>query len=133
MKKSIVLLFLVEILFSCSNIEEETSVTPPLLVGTWKLKEILFDPGDGSGTFQSVNSNKTLIFDTTGNVTSNGLICDMSIGTSANSIGTYSEANSTINSTNCTNLTLNYELNADTLIIIYPYIEPCKAKYIKVQ
>jgi hypothetical protein len=93
----------------------------------------LFDPGDGSGTFQSVNSNKTLIFDTTGNVTSNGLICDMSIGTSANSIGTYSEANSTINSTNCTNLTLNYELNADTLIIIYPYIEPCKAKYIIVQ
>lgn len=133
MKKSIVLLFIVGILFSCSNIEEKTSVTPPLLVGTWKLKEILFDPGDGSGTFQSVNSNKTLIFDTTGNVTSNGLICDMSIGTSASSIGTYSEANSTINSTNCPNLTLNYELNADTLIIIYPYIEPCKAKYIKVQ
>ena len=133
MKKSIVLLFIVGILFSCSNIEEKTSVTPPLLVGTWKLKEILFDPGDGSGTFQSVNSNKTLIFDTTGKVTSNGLIWDMSIGTSASSIGTYSEANSTINSTNCPNLTLNYELNADTLIIIYPYIEPCKAKYIKVQ
>lgn len=133
MKKSIILLFLVGILFSCSNIVEETSVTPPQLVGTWKLKEILFDPGDGSGTFQSVNSNKTLIFDTTGNVTSNGLICDMSIGTNASSIVTYSEANSTINSSNCPNLTLNYELIADTLVIIYPCIEPRKAKYSKVQ
>jgi hypothetical protein len=133
MKKSILLVFLVGILFSCSNIEDETSVAPQTLVGTWKLKEILFDPGDGSGTFQSVNSTKTLIFDTNGNVTSNGSICDMSIETNASSIGTYSEANSSINPSNCPNLTLNYELNANTLVIIYPYIELCKAKYIRVQ
>lgn len=131
MKKSILLFMIVGILFSCSKKESETNLTS--VVGRWKLTEVLMDPGDGSGTFMSVNSDKTLIFDNNGNVTSNGLICDMSIGINSNSSGIYSVPNASINSSSCPNTTLQFELINNTLILIYPCIEPCKAKYIKVQ
>lgn len=129
--KIVALAVLVLLVISCSNIEEVTSNN--LLIGTWKLTEILADPGDGSGTFNSVTSNKNLIFSSGGNLSSNGTICDMSIGTNISSTGTYSEANATINSTNCPNNTITYELNGNTLILIYPYIELCKAKYTRIQ
>lgn len=129
--KIVALAVLVLLVISCSNIEEVTSNN--LLIGTWKLTEILADPGDGSGTFNSVTSNKNLIFSSGGNLSSNGAICDMSIGTNISSTGTYSEANATINSTNCPNNTITYELNGNTLILIYPYIELCKAKYTRIQ
>lgn len=66
---------------------------------------MLVDPGDGSGTFQSVSSNKNLVFDNNNNnnVTSNGLICYVSIVSNTGTIGTYSEVNSTINSADCPN------------------------------
>jgi len=116
---------------SCSKNDDDTSNN--LLKGTWKLTEVLADPGDGSGTFNSVNSNKNLIFSNGENLSSNGVICDMSIETNLGSTGTYSEVNSTINSTNCPNNTIKYELNGNTLILIYPCIEVCKAKYSRVQ
>ncbi len=116
---------------SCSKNNDNTSSN--LLKGAWKLTEVLADPGDGSGTFNSVNSNKKLIFSNDVNLSSNGEICDMSIETNVSSTGTYSEATSTINSTNCPNNIIKYELNGNTLILIYPCIEPCKAKYTRVQ
>ena len=131
--KTKILAFAVIILIvvSCSKNNDNTSSN--LLKGTWKLTEVLADPGDGSGTFNSVNSTKNLIFSNSGNLSSNGAICDMSIETNLSSTGTYSEVNSTINSTNCPNNTIKYELNGNTLILIYPCIEPCKAKYTRVQ
>lgn len=118
-------------LISCNKNDNENATIP--LLGTWELKEILADPGDGSGIFNSVISNKKLTFDSKGNVTSNGSICAMSIESNTSSNGTYSETNSTINSANCQNATIKYELTGTTLILIYPCIEACKAKYIKVQ
>jgi hypothetical protein len=130
MKKSIVVLIFLGFLLSCNK---KTDPISSSIVGTWKLIEVLADPGDGSGTFQSVNSTKTIIFDANGNVSSNGSMCYMSTGTNTGSTGTYSDAQATINSIKCQNLTINYELNNTTLILIYPCIEPCKAKYIKVE
>jgi hypothetical protein len=130
MKKSIVFLIFLGFLLSCNKKNDQISST---IVGTWKLIEVLADPGDGSGTFQPVNSTKTIIFDANGNVSSNGAICDMSTGTNISSTGTYSDTQATINSIDCQSLTINYELNNTTLILIYPCIEPCKAKYIKVE
>jgi hypothetical protein len=129
--KILVLAAIILTAISCSKNDDDTSNN--LLNGTWKLAEVLADPGDGSGTFNSVNSNKNLIFSNGGNLSSNGAICDMSIETNASSTGTYSEVDSTINSTHCPNITLKYELNGNTLILIYPCIEPCKAKYSRVQ
>jgi hypothetical protein len=128
--KILALAVIILTVISCSKNDDDTSSN--LLKGTWKLTEVLADPGDGSGTFNSVNSNKNLIFSNSGNLSSNGVICDMSIETNVSSTGTYSEVNSTINSTNCPNNTIKYELNGNTLILIYPCIEPCKAKYTRV-
>jgi hypothetical protein len=129
--KILALAVIILTVISCSKNDDDTLNS--LLKGTWKLTEVLADPGDGSGTFNSVNSNKILIFSNGGNLSSNGVICDMSIETNVNSTGTYSEVNSTINSTNCPNSTIKYELNGNTLILIYPCFEPCKAKYTRVQ
>lgn len=119
-------------LLSC-NKGDEKIITNTNIVGSWKLVEVLEDPGDLSGTFISVNSNKTIIFNNIGKITSNGSMCDMSIESNTYSSGTFSEINSTINPSNCKNSLIKYELDGNTLILIYPCIEPCKAKYIKIQ
>ena len=126
MKISFAILVILSFLTSCKKNDRGS------LTGTWELKEVLMDPGNGSGVFTAVNSNKNLVFHTNGNVTSNGIICDMSIESNTSTSGTYSENDSTIISTTCPNLILKYEVSGDTLILIYPCIEPCKAKYIKV-
>ena len=133
MKKGIIFFALMSILFSCNNEDDNASSTG--LVGVWKLTQILADPGDGSGTFMNVSSNKTIQFNTDGSLTSNGLICDMSIETNVPSSGTYSLTEMTIISAGCDNsgLLINFELNSSSLIINYPCFEPCRAKYVKMQ
>ena len=58
--KNLALLMIILIVTSCSKNNDNTSSN--LLIGTWKLTELLADPGDGSGTFHMINSNKKLIF-----------------------------------------------------------------------
>ena len=96
------------------------------------IKRSVNGSGNGSGVFTAVGSDKNLVINTNGNVNSNGVICDMSIESNTSTAGTYSEIDSTIISTACPNLILKYEVSGDTLILIYPCFEPCKAKYIKV-
>ena len=131
MKKSICFLILLGFLFSCNKNDNETT-NNSALVGSWKLIAILADPGNGSGVFNPVISNKTIVFDNNGNLSSNGTICDMSTDSNTSSTGNYIEANTSIISSSCQNLTIKYELNGNTLILNYPCIEPCKAKYIKI-
>ena len=126
MKVSFAILVIISFLASCKKNDRDS------FTGTWELKEVLMDPGNGSGVFTAVSSDKNLVFNTNGNVNSNGVICDMSIESNTNTAGTYSEIDSTIISTTCPNLILKYEVSGDTLILIYPCIEACKAKYMKV-
>ena len=131
MKKLIFSLITVGILFSCNNDDDSNSNTE--LIGNWKLIEVLLDPGDGSGTFSSVESEKTITFESGGIITSNGNLCDMSINSDNQTSGTYSNSESTFNSADCNNPDYNFtfEQNESILIINYPCIEPCQAKYIK--
>lgn len=117
---------LLVLLFSCHKNEEE--LAPASLAGTWKLTEVLADPGDGSGTFQPVSSNKKIVFINNNKVTSNGAICDMSIESNFATTTTYSESTRTID---CQNRPVQYELNGNTLILSYFCIEGCQAKYTK--
>lgn len=132
MKKGIVFIGILGFLLSCSKSDEKI-ITNTNIVGSWKLIEVLEDPGDLSGTFVSVSSNKTITFSNTGKITSNGSMCDMSIESNTKSYGTFLETNSTIHPSNCQNSEIMYELNGNTLILMYPCIEPCKEKYIKIQ
>ncbi len=128
MKNGILYVMILTAFCSCKKNRTENA-----LVGKWLLTETLADPGDGSGTFQAVNSSKTLTFNGDGTVTSNGSICLLSIESNTSSSGTYSTGDSTITSSDCTNspLALTYELDGSTLIINYPCIEACKGKFEK--
>ena len=131
MKKTYLLISIaIFTLISCNKNDSNTSTN--LLVGTWKYTEMYADPGNGSGVFTPVTSTKTITFDATGNVTSNGSLCDMSTASNESSTGTYTAATNTLIPTSCPNTTIIYELIGTTLILNYPCIEPCKAKFIKV-
>lgn len=126
MKISFAILVILSLFTSCKKNKRDS------LTGTWELKEVLMDPGNGSGVFTAVSSDKNLVFQTNENVNSNGIICDMSIESNTSTSGTYSAIDSTIISATCQNLVIKYELSGDTLILIYPCFEACKAKYNRV-
>jgi hypothetical protein len=126
MKISFAILVILSLFTSCKKNKRDS------LTGTWELKEVLMDPGNGSGVFTAVGSDKNLVFHTNGNVNSNGIICDMSIESNSSTSGTYSAIDSTIISATCQNLIIKYEVSNDTLILIYPCFEACKAKYTRV-
>ena len=101
MKKTILLpLCLSVLLISCSgsNIDKGTKNK---LTGKWKLVEALADPGDGSGTFQPVESEKTIEFRNDGTlIVSNGFLCP-GASQSVPATGTYSVREATISPQNC--------------------------------
>lgn len=125
MKKAALVLSLASIIFSCSKEEEKEKL--PTTENTYQLIEVLADPGDGSGAFQSVTSSKSLVLKSDGTISSNGQICDMSSSSTTPTSGTYSLMDSTITTSSCTDLP--FEINGNILIISYPCIEPCKAKF----
>jgi len=128
MKKVIFILITSGILFSCKKNDEANSE----LIGVWNLTEIYADPGDGSGSFFDVDSDKTITFKRNGVLISNGDLCELSTSSDKRTKGTYSQTLSTFNSDDCTNnQDFPFELNGNTLIISYPCIEGCKAKYEK--
>tara|TARA_R110002072_G_scaffold31648_2_gene97389 strand:- start:125 stop:517 length:393 start_codon:yes stop_codon:yes gene_type:complete len=114
------------LLFSSCKKEEE-----PELVNTWKLIEMLADPGDGSGTFQPVASDKLVQFYANGTVTSNGFLCQMGTESNSGSSGTYSEAEMSLTPNNCgiAPFVIYYEFEGANLILNYPCIEACRERY----
>lgn len=131
MKKLLCMLLTVGILYSCNNDDDSNANNE--LIGNWRLIAVLVDPGGGSGTFNSVVSDKIITFENNGTITSNGNLCDMSISADHPTSGTYSNSEMTFNSGDCNNVDYNFtfEHNDAILIINYPCIEPCQAKYMK--
>jgi len=103
----------------------------PELVSKWKLIEQLADPGDGSGVFMPVTSNKTIEFFEDGTISSNGDLCLMSTESGNGSSGTYSETDHVVTPDDCGNygFSITYELDSTNLILNYPCDEPCREKY----
>lgn len=118
-------------LFSCNREQLGEKNNYGSAVSVWKLSENLADPGDGSGTFQAVESNKTLVFYTNGTVTCNGEMCSMNIASDTPSTGTYNASDYSIASANCNGFTLDYQETEEILILSYPCIEGCQAKYVR--
>ncbi len=104
------------------------------LIGQWQLSEVLADPGDGSGTFQPVDSDKTIAFRLDNTYESNGAICKTDAMTGKN-IGTYDPEKQIINSPGCSPdafRDIGYDLKDGHLFIYYPCIEPCAQKFVKI-
>ena len=131
MKKMFVFIIFFSFLSSCSNNEDEKSETVQL-EGKWKLIEQLADPGDGSGVFVSIDSDKTIEFSDKGSIVSNKSLCDP-YSEEEISEGTYSITKNTI-ITNCENLniaTINFELIDGYLILNFISNEGFSQKFKK--
>lgn len=124
---------LVFILIFCSCSKEGVLSLKNQLVGNWIQIEILADPGNGSGVFRPVESNKTIEFFEDGIISSNGSLCDLTIEAENNSSGTYSIIDKTIIPIDCPDnpMKIRFDLDGSNLIISYPCIEGCMAKFIK--
>jgi len=132
--KNIILLFgLVVLMSSCSNDDSGGDISTDL-IGEWQLIEANADPGDGSGTFQPVDSDKVVVFLSNGTVTSNGSICILSIDSNNPTSGTYSLSDSTISSSDCVaDRDVEFEIVNSNLIMRYPCIEACEEKFTKIK
>ena len=132
MKKLLFTVFTIGVLNSCSTNNDAQINTD--LIGNWKLIEVLVDPGDGSGTFFSIESEKIITFESSGVLSSNGNLCNMSGNTNNRTIGVYSVSESTFSASSCSNTDYKYAFEQEDAILIinYPCIEPCQAKYKKV-
>lgn len=131
MKTKILLLITVALLSSCSNDEKSNSETR--LTGKWKLIEVLADPGNGSGTFKSVESNTTIEFKNNGIIETNTSLCNPYSDEMIDS-GTYNLSNKTI-TTNCQNpniATINFELQDQHLVLNFISNEGYSQKFKKI-
>ncbi len=104
------------------------------IVGKWQITEQLVDPGDGSGTYQPVQGNKTIVFNANGTFYSSGSICSPGDGSGNGSQGNYDSNTQMLTGVNCgvNTIDIYYELSNNELIIIYPCIEACREKFIKI-
>ncbi|WP_416443578.1 lipocalin family protein [Leeuwenhoekiella sp. A16] len=118
-------------LISCNDDDQEPIVLQDSdLIGKWKLTEIYSDPGDGSGTYEPTDFDKTLEFSLDGQLTvTNGTICYINTSTTEDTTETYSIDGDTITTASCKVL-FNFE--GRNLVIGQYCIEGCGEKYIKV-
>ncbi|AUC75706.1 lipocalin family protein [Olleya sp. Bg11-27] len=128
--KTITLLLIAALtLVSCDNDDDSnTPTSETTIIGTWQLTHVYMDPGDGSGDFTSVTSSKTLTFDADGTVSSNTDMCTVASQTTSPTTGTYT-TDGEINVDQCQNITLDFQLEQNTLIVYFPCIEACVEKY----
>lgn len=131
------------LLVNCSSEENKPSIENETLIGKWKVIEALSDPGDGSGTFQPVNYNRTIEFFSDETVTASGTLCFMNSESNPSS-GTFkliSTDETDINhdgeiKPNDCNLGVNklyFNLSSNNeLIIWYFCIEGCAEKFKKI-
>ncbi|MFA5419823.1 MAG: hypothetical protein WC341_15325 [Bacteroidales bacterium] len=127
-RRILYVLILAGIIASCSKTKNNEN---PQLISKWKLIEQLADPGDGSGVFTPVESDKTIEFFVNGEVISNGSLCTMNFETGSVGKGKY---DTTVNSIfpedcNSTEYQISYSIIDSELILYYPCIEGCAQKY----
>lgn len=134
MKKLSIFLIIIGFFTSCSNDDDNKSETTEL-IGKWKLIEQLVDPGDGSGTFQRIDSQKTLEFKANGTILSeNGSLCNPYSEEQITS-GNYSLSESRI-TTNCQDPNIAYigfEIIDGFLILNFTSNEGFSQKFVKIQ
>ncbi len=131
--RGIVFIFLsFMILGSCSDDDDALNISADI-VGKWLLVEQLVDPGDGSGTFQLIDSDFTLEFFDNGTVTSaNGSLCNVFTPSDDTSSGTFSLENKTL-TIGCEDdvITIFFEKTGTELILTLICIEACAQKFKK--
>ena len=141
--KSIISLCLAILVLSCSNDKEEESLASEnsfILEGSWVLTEQYADPGDGSGEFQKVQSNKTIQFFSNGSYNANGSLCILDLRDSPKTKGTYTIASPELTEYSTENFVTPDDCNEEKVFILfesndlllsYPCIEGCAQRYVR--
>ena len=122
-----------------SNENNQPYEDNPELLGKWKLIEQLSDPGDGSGVFNPIESDREIEFFSDGTVVANGVLCYMSSVVGAQSSGSFSVLEDNeyydgeIIPDDCDypETKLYYKIEGAYLIIWYLCIEGCGQKFVK--
>lgn len=135
MKNLIYSALLIALLIACNKEDHTLNSSGSELIGAWKLEAVYVSPGGGQVEFEQVESNKIIVFQDDGTLSSNGDLCSMSPDSDDPTSGTYSVVDSTFQSPDCyyTGEGPNYWFNLENnvLIIHYPCICPCQAKFKK--
>ncbi|MDC6350930.1 hypothetical protein PP178_05155 [Zeaxanthinibacter sp. PT1] len=135
MKKGYILfpLLLICLLLSCKG-SDDGIYSSSDIIGTWQLRAVLADPGDGSGEYEPVRSNKTIEFFEDGTFVTNVSFCDGSRESGEGFSGTYDPGTSKLVPDGCayTGSMPTYSFEGNKLIIHLPCIEPCGEKYEKI-
>ncbi len=131
MMYKLIVWFLMMLLVSCSKEE------PTTIVGKWLLFEQLADPGDGSGIFRKVVSDRTIDFFQDGTYVANGSFCFLSHQSDQESTGVYDSGGITPDGCQFNGmpfeLKISLNLDKSELIIHFFCIEACAQKYKKIK
>ena len=137
------IIFLVMTLFNCSTNTTAETEEDQKVVGKWKIIEQLADPGDGSGTFSPIESERTIEFFSDGTVRINGVLCFMSSEVRDQETGSYmlnTDSNSDFqfdgeiipNVCSSRSARVYFDLPVSgQLILWYPCIEGCAQKFVR--
>ena len=130
MKKILLFSLLSLVILGCSN--DDANVT---IMGKWKLIEIYSDPGDGSGDFKVVDSNKIIELFSDGTYKSNGTLCTITFLSDNPTTGTFSKEDLIIKPDGCENQVsgLPYEIKGKIMIVTHFCIEGCAEMYVKIE
>jgi len=134
MKKFLLVAALFSMFLSCNS--DDSDDIPVTLVGQWRLVAVYSDPGDGSGSFRDVDSQKRVTFAADSTISSNGSLCNISLDANDPTSGTYDSSDQSISIPDCFqdaefNPITTYEIVNNRLIISYLCIEGCQEKYKK--
>jgi hypothetical protein len=138
--KNILSIILTLIFVSCASNDDKPFAGNLDLLGKWKLIEQLSDPGDGSGVFNPISSDRTLEFFSNGTVKANGILCYMSYEVGPQSSGSfiaiddneYFDGEITPYDCEYSDTKLYYAFEGQNLIITYLCIEGCGQKFKKI-
>ena len=111
--------------------EDDEDPIPPA-DSRWQLDAVLSDPGDGSGRFQSVDSDRTITLLSDGSYIAEGDICSFSEDGRPNTMGSYDIEGGTITPDDCVTIggtPISLSVTADSLFIDYLCFEPCRHRY----
>lgn len=115
--------------------EKDDAAPASDLSGTWQLVEVLADPGDGSGTFEPVDSDRTITFGADGAYTATGDLCTFGATADSETSGIFWPENQNVEPAECVFASpqsgITYTIDGDELILAYPCIEACRHKYRK--
>ncbi|HKL34943.1 MAG TPA: hypothetical protein VJ899_01490 [Salegentibacter sp.] len=132
--RNLLLIFFFATIASCSTtLSGPANLETKEITGKWQLTETLADPGDGSGSWRTVENGRVLEFGEDGMVFSSTSFCN---GEEINEAAY--EVSEKMISSNCADkiFTLRYELKEGSLFV-YPHnpacIEACGSKYRKIE